>query len=122
QRRAWLLTDDRDERLVVLARVVETVDQVDRSRPRRGDADPRPTGEFRVGARHERGRFLVPCLDEVEAPGLRAAERAEEAVDTVAGVAEDAVHAPTAEPLENEVTDGAAYAVHGTGHAQQALR
>ena len=59
ERRARLLADDRDDRLVVELGVVEAVQQVDRARARGREADADLAGELRVAAGHERGHLLV---------------------------------------------------------------
>ena len=51
ERRARLLADDRDDRRVVELRVVEAVQEVDRARPRGGEADADLAGELRVRRR-----------------------------------------------------------------------
>ena len=82
--------------------VVEAVQEVDRPRAGGCHADADLVRELRVAARHERGHLLVARLDELGV-GLRPVERAEEPVDPVARVAVDAVDAPLAETLEDEV-------------------
>src|SRR5690606_1665504 len=102
------LPHDRHHRLVVHLRVIEAVQEVDRARPRRRYAHTDLAGELRVRARHERGHLLVPDLD-VFHPVAGAIQRAEEAVDAVAGVAEDPADPPVAEALNDEVADGAGH-------------
>ena len=63
------------------------------------------TGEAGMAAGHEGCFLLVPNLHEVERI-LHAAQRRQQAVDAVARIAEQAVHAPLAEPLEDEIADG----------------
>jgi hypothetical protein len=58
-----------------------------------------------VRDRHQRRCLLVPCLDEVETCA-GATERAEDAVDAIAGVAEQAVHTPRLEAVQNAVAYG----------------
>src|SRR5581483_7725078 len=73
---------------------------------RHADADlARP---LRVAAGHERGHLLVPHLDELGV-AVRPVECSDESVDPVAGIAVDAVHAPLAEALEDEVGDHLAH-------------
>ena len=48
ERRARLLADDRDHRLVVELRVVEAVQEVDRAGPAGREADADLAGELRV--------------------------------------------------------------------------
>ncbi len=93
ERRARLLADDRDDRLMVELRVVEAVQKMDRARARGRHADAHLARPLGVTARHERGHLLVPDLDELGL-AFRAVERAEERVDAVARVAVDAVDAP----------------------------
>jgi hypothetical protein len=102
QRDPLLLADYRDHRLVIQFRVVQAVEQVDRTRARRRHAAPHLTGELRVRARHERAHLLVPWLDELRVAPCPA-EGAEHPVDPVARVPEDPVDSPFAEPLQYEV-------------------
>ena len=74
-RRARLLPDDRDDRLVVQLRVVQAVQQMDRARPGRRQADADFAGELGVRAGHEGGHLLVADLDEVEVVLRRARAR-----------------------------------------------
>jgi hypothetical protein len=102
EREALLLADDGQHRRVVELRVVEAVQEVDRSRAGGGDADADLAGELRVAAGHEGGHLLVAYLDELRVP-VGAVERAQEAVDPVTGVAEHAVDAPGRETFQNIV-------------------
>ena len=95
ERRAGLLAADRQHRHVVEPRVVKSRDQMRGARSRGGDADAELAGELGVGRGHERRHFLMAGLDELDL-ALGALQRAEHAVDAVAGVAEDPAHAPLA--------------------------
>ena len=88
------LADDGHHRPVVQLGVVEAVQQVDRARPRGGQADPDITGELGVAAGHERGHLLVTGLDEPQLV-LMAAKRAEDAVDAVARESHRSCRRPT---------------------------
>ena len=104
ERRAGLLADDGDHRLMVELGVVEAVQQVDRTRSRRGEADAHLPRELCVGAGHEGRHLLVSDLDELDAilcPG----EGAENAVDAVPWIAVDAPDAPLVEAPDEEVGD-----------------
>jgi hypothetical protein len=114
ERGAVLLADDRDHRLVIEQRVVEAVQQVDRARPRRREADADLAGELRVRRRHERRHLLVADLHELRAV-LRAPKRAHDSVDAIARVSEDAAHAPCAQTLDQEVADGAGHGLSFDG-------
>src|SRR5881409_2437527 len=83
-------------------RVVKTVEKVNRSRSGCCHADAGLAGEFRVCAGHECGHLLVAHLDEIDF-AFGALERAHDAVDSVAGVAVDAPHAPFAQPPDQKV-------------------
>jgi hypothetical protein len=73
--------------------VIEAIEQVDRPRSGRRHADAQATAELRVAHGCERCGFLVTHVHEADpVPGL--AERLQEAVDAVAGQAEDRVHSP----------------------------
>ena len=101
---ARLLADDREDGPRGQLRVVEAVEQVDRARPRRGEANADVTGELGVPARHQRSHLLVAHLDQLGI-AVCAIEGADDRVDAVAWIAEDAVDVPGAEPLEQEVRD-----------------
>ena len=78
-------------------------------------------GELRVADGHEGGHLLVPRLDEGD-PVIVAVEGAQEAVDAVAGVAEDVGDAPLREPLEDLIADvlGHVDLHEGDGEAERA--
>src|SRR4029079_19453192 len=60
--------------------------------------------EFGVAACHEGGHFFVASLHELNAI-LRASQCAQDAVDAVTWVAEDAAHAPIGKSCDNEICD-----------------
>ena len=64
--------------------------------------------ELGVAAGHERGRFLVPRLDELDVAG-GAVERTNDAVDPVTRIAIDATHAPCQQARDERVG-------YGVGH------
>ena len=75
ERAARLLADDRDHRLMIELGVVEAVQQVDRARAGRRQADADLARELRMAAGHERRHLLVAHLDElrvVRRPGRSA--------------------------------------------------
>src|SRR5215208_5666748 len=102
ERRTRRLTDDRDDRLVVHFRVIETIEQMDGARTGRCQAYADLTAELRMPACHERAHLLMPSLYEPDAI-LRAFECAHESVDAITGVTVDSPHAPIVETLNNEV-------------------
>src|SRR5689334_15963364 len=89
-------------------RVIETVEEVNGSRPGGRKTHTDFASEFGVRASHEGRKFLVRRLDEIK-PVLRPVERAEQAVDAVARVAEDAPDAPLRNALPEKVGDGRAH-------------
>src|SRR5205085_3538854 len=97
--------DDGNDRLTVELCVVKSVQEMDGAGAGGGETDAGLTGEFRVRAGHERGHFFVADLDEIDRV-TGAIERADDAVDAVAGVAVDAAHAPLAEAGDEEVGGG----------------
>ena len=101
ERVARLLADDREHRLMIEQRVVKPGDQMRRARARGRDADAELAGELGIGRGHEGRHFLVPRLDELDL-AVRAVERAEHAVDAVAGIAEDVPHAPLVQALDEK--------------------
>ena len=58
------LADDSDDRLVVHLRVIQAVEQMNRTGAAGGHADPDGAGKLGVCRCHERGEFLVSCLNE----------------------------------------------------------
>ena len=66
ERRPRLLADDRHDRLTVELRVVEPVQEMDRPRPGRREADAGLARELGVGAGGERRSLLVADLDELD--------------------------------------------------------
>ncbi len=99
-----LLADDRHDGLVVELGVVQAVEHVHGARALGGDDDPDAAGVLRVTDGHEGGVLLVARLHERRV-AVGPAQRAHEAVDAVAGVAEDAGDAPGTQPLDDQVCD-----------------
>jgi hypothetical protein len=103
-RHARRLADDGHYRLVVQLGVVEPVQQMDRPRARGRETYPDFAGELRVRAGHEGRAFLVPHLDEFDQLRM-AVQRAHDAVDAVAGITVDSLHAPPGEAVDHEIAD-----------------
>ena len=93
---------DREHGLPVQLRVVEAVEQMEAAGPGRREADAEPAGELRIAARHEGGRLFVAHLDEADRV-LALAQRLHDAVDAVAGQAEDGIHAPVLQHVDQNV-------------------
>src|SRR6185437_5617711 len=107
---ARLLTHDREYRHVVHPRVVQTIQQMDCARARRGQTDADFASELGVATGHEGGHFLMPHAHVVKA--IRGApHRTHDAVDAVTGVAKDPADAPVRETLEDEIADGVTHAL-----------
>src|SRR3954452_9085808 len=70
-----------------------------------GQADAHLACELRMGAGHECRELFVPRLHESRV-AIRTVERAHDAVDAVAGIAVDALHAPVGETSHEKITDG----------------
>ena len=70
--------------------------------PGGGQADAQLAGVLGVGAGHEGRRLLVPHLDEADLV-LALAQRLHDAVDAVAGEAEDHLHAPVHDRFDENV-------------------
>ncbi len=104
--RARLLTDEGQHRLVVELGVVEAVQEVNGPRPGSRDAHADLARELGSGTGHEPGHLLMSDLNEVDR-ALCAGERADEAADAVAWIAEDAAHAPGLQAVPDEVRDRA---------------
>ena len=97
-----LHTGDREDRLMVELRVVQTVQQVDPARAGRRQADAQTARRFGVCRRHEGGGFLVHDEDEPN-PILVPTEALRESVDAVARQTEDGVDAPVDEPFDEQL-------------------
>jgi len=95
-------TRDGEDRLPVECGVVEAVQEMDPARARRREADTQPAREFGVAARHQRRRFLVANLDEAHLVAALA-QRLHDAVDAVAGEAEDDLDAPVLNRFDQDV-------------------
>ena len=98
------LTDDRDHRLVIHARVVQPVQQVDGPRSGSGEAHSWLPGKFCVRSRHERGQLFVACLDEARALVAGVLEPGHDPVDAVPRIAEHALDAPGTQPFDDEIS------------------
>src|SRR5438105_8696063 len=85
--------------------VVKSIEQMNRSRTGRGHADADVPGELRMRAPHERGHLFVAHLHEIHV-AVGAFEGAHDSVDAVARIAVDAVNAPFAGPMDEQVAYG----------------
>jgi hypothetical protein len=121
QHRSGLLADDRDDRLMIGPRIVESGEEVDCTGTGGCETDAGRAGEFRVPARHEGAGFLVPPLDERDRVA-RAIDGADHPVDAVAGIAIDARDAPNLEALDQCVGNGACHAIRLAGSIPPAGR
>jgi hypothetical protein len=65
ERSTRLLTDNRQDRLMIEAGVVEAGDKVSGARPRSCDANPKFSAEFSVSRGHESGHLFVTGLHKV---------------------------------------------------------
>jgi hypothetical protein len=103
-----LLADDRDHGLVIHLRVVETVQHVERTRARGGNAHPDFAGELGVGRGHERADLFVGRTDVFEAlpVALCSSHCAVKFSDSVTGKTEYSRHSPLPDSLDDEVTHG----------------
>src|SRR5213079_2123185 len=104
------LADDRHDRHVVELRVVQTVQQVDRTGPGRRHADGGPVAELGEADGLERRHLLVPGLDEPRLV-VCAREGAEETVDAVARIAEDLFDPPLTKACQQAIGDGGGHGV-----------
>ena len=73
------------------------------------EADAELARELGVGARHEGRHLLVARLDELDL-AVRPIQRLDDAVDAVAGVAEDLAHAPRVKALDDEIPNSLGHA------------
>src|SRR3954471_8440034 len=91
-------------------RIVETGEQMNGTGTRGCEAHTEPARELGVPAGHEGRRFLVPGLQEADL-AAGAIERTHDTVDAVAGITVDAIDAPVAQALHEEVADGRGHRV-----------
>ncbi len=108
QRGTCLLPRNCQHRHVIQARIVQTGQQVRGARPRGGDAHTQFAGELGMCGGHEGGHFLMAGLDKFDL-AVRAAQCAEHAVDTVAGVPVDAGHAPLVQSFDQKIRYGSVH-------------
>ena len=99
--RRFGLPADREHRHVVELGVVKAGDKMGRAGAAGREAYAQLAGEFGIRDRHEGRHFLVARLDEVDV--AVALERADDAVDAVAGIAEDPFDAPGLQSFDEEV-------------------
>lgn len=99
---AGLLADQGHDGLMVQLGVVQAIQQMDGAGTGGRQADPGLPGELGVGAGHERRGFFVAGLDELQRL-TGAAEGADQAVDTVSGVAVDPSDPPLRQPFQHKV-------------------
>ena len=97
------IADDRDNRLVIEARVVEAIEQVDGAGSLGGEADADLAGELGMGAGHQAGVLFMAHLDE-DGIIAGAIERTEDPVDAVTGIAVEALHTPRLQPPHQKIT------------------
>jgi hypothetical protein len=98
-----LKASDSQHGLAVQLGVVETVEQVNASRSGCCQTNAEFAGKLRVTARHKCGSFLMSHLNETDLV-LGFSERFNEAVDSIAGKAEDRVDAPIHERFYNHIS------------------
>jgi hypothetical protein len=92
-------TRERHHRRTIERRVVETIHEMNRTRPRGADADPKATGVFGPSGRHEGGGFLMPDRD-VADPILTLPQGFDDRVDAVANDPEYVGRAPVDQRLD----------------------
>src|SRR5918993_4016764 len=85
--------------------IVEAVQEVDRTRTGRRDADADLPRELRLAAGHETCHFLMPNLDEVDG-SIQPRKSADQSANAVPRVAVDPANAPCMQTLPYEIGDG----------------
>ena len=93
------LARDRKHRRAVQFGVVQAVEEMDRPRPGRREANAESARVFRVPAGHECGGLFVPHLHEPNLI-LSSPKRFHDAIDAVARQAEDIRYAPVNQPID----------------------
>jgi hypothetical protein len=104
ERRARLLSDDRDNRLMIHLRVIEAIQEMDRARAGGRETDADFSGELGMRARHERGHFLVAHLHKLHQVA-GAIQRAHDSVNAIAGKSVDAVDAPRGKAFQKKIAN-----------------
>jgi hypothetical protein len=105
-----LLSNNRDDRLMVESRIIETIQKMYGAWAGSCQANTDLTGEFGMRARHERGHLLVPHLDEVELVA-GAVERRYDSSNAVARKSENSTDTPFRKAFEEEIADGFAHVI-----------
>jgi hypothetical protein len=94
-----------EHRLPIELGVVEAVEKVNATRPRRRETDAELTGPFGIGTGIEGGGLFVPNLDEAD-PILPGPQRFDDTVDSVSRDSKDGVDPPLQESLDEYVAGG----------------
>ena len=97
-----LQAGNRQHRLAVEFRIIETVEQMDAAGARSGEAHTQAPGPLGIGAGIERRCFFVSHLDETDLV-LASTQRLDDAVDAVARDAEDRVNFPFEQSFDQYV-------------------
>src|SRR6185312_10058239 len=103
-RHPGLLTYYGDHRLMIHLCVVQTIQQVDSTRPRSGHTYSHFTGEFGMRAGHKGSHLFMPRLDEIYLV-LCAVERAHDAVDPIPRITIDPPDTPGDQSFYNKIAD-----------------
>ena len=117
QAHACLLADNGHHRHVVFARIVEAVEQMDRTGAGGRHANTDFIAELGVGASHEGGDFFVARLDQARGT-IGAAQGGHDAIDAITRVAVEAFDAPLVQTGHNKIRDGSCHdrsLIAGTG-------
>ena len=101
EHRLQLLRHDRHHRTLVQLRVVQAVEQMNRTRPVGSETAADGVGPLAVGGGHERRRLLVPSSDERRRTG--SVEGSQDWIDPIAREPEDAVDAPGSQTGDQDV-------------------
>src|SRR6185437_14726215 len=99
------LSDDREHVLMIHLRVIQTVEEMDRTRSRCCKTYSQLARELRVRRRHERGLLLMSYLNEVQL-AVCPIYRRNESVDPIAGVTVNSPNSPGDQTLHDEVARG----------------
>jgi hypothetical protein len=100
-----VMPGDRENRLPVELRVIQPVQQMQPARSGGGKTDAELAGVLRIRAGHERGRLLVPDLNEPDRV-LALPERFHDAVDSVARQPEHDLDAPALQHVDEHIRSG----------------
>jgi len=102
--RSRLLTNDRDNGLMIHPRIVQAIQQMNGTGARRSKANADFAGKLRMGTRHKRSHLFVTGLNKLDFRTCTI-DRTYHAVNTVSRISENSFYAPASQTLDDEITN-----------------